>query len=534
DLEIYVNQFYPSLRSIGIMGNIWHGSYSMDNNSDYSIPTVPNSRMQGERTIPASASQNGWNFSPIRSLNYFLTNYQTVEDPWDITKQFVGEAHFFKAFYYFDLLRRFGDVPWLSEPLETDSEELFMERTPRSAVADSIIANLDKAIDYLSWRDVTPQSRINKESALIFKSRVCLFEGTWEKYHDGTPFGVSNANPDKYLTLAADAANMLMESGKCDIFNTGNPEADYASLFTQNNYGSHSEVVLWESYDFDLGIAHRLPSREGLDMGLARSFIDSYLCTDGLPIANSPLYLGDDNLTNVVANRDLRLRQSIWVPGEGLTILSNGDTIFFTKPDIDKTTSRNTTGYQLKKGFYLEMGADEIQDSETGNVMLRYAEALLNYAEAKAELGSITQEDIDKTVNKLRSRAGMPNLQLNNIAVDPNWQFPALSPVINEIRRERGIELIIEGHRLNDLLRWRAHDVFVGKYPKGAKFIQSDFPDMVIGVNIFVDENGYIDPYQKALTAGFGFKSNRDYLDPIPAAELTLSEKLVQNPGWGN
>ncbi|MDD4109724.1 MAG: RagB/SusD family nutrient uptake outer membrane protein, partial [Prolixibacteraceae bacterium] len=163
-----------------------------------------------------------------------------------------------------------------------------------------------------------------------------------------------------------------------------------------------------------------------------------------------------------------------------------------------------------------------------------YAEALLNYAEAKAELNTITQEDLNKTVNLIRRRVGMPDLSLNVGYTDPDWQFPELSPLINEIRRERRVELAFEGYRNDDLRRWAAGDLIKGKRWKGARFILGkSFPQIESQISdIKVDENRYIDRYRTSLPNGFGFDETRDYLAPLPTNELTLNPALEQNPGW--
>jgi hypothetical protein len=167
------------------------------------------------------------------------------------------------------------------------------------------------------------------------------------------------------------------------------------------------------------------------------------------------------------------------------------------------------------------------QYEETPGIIYRYAEVLLNFAEAKAELGTITQDDIDKSIKKLRDRVGMPNLILSEITVDPNWDFPTLSPIINEVRRERRIELAAEGYRFDDIMRWAAADeLIVGKRPHG--FMASQ-----LATNPYpVDANGFLDPYKQKLPAGYGFKIGRDYLNAIPKDQLLLNPALVQNPGW--
>jgi hypothetical protein len=179
-----------------------------------------------------------------------------------------------------------------------------------------------------------------------------------------------------------------------------------------------------------------------------------------------------------------------------------------------------------------------------GSIIFRYSEALLIYAEAKAELGTITQNDVDISVNLLRGRVGMIPMDLGNIAVDPDWDYPSLSPIINEIRRERRIELAFEASRWDDLVRWRAHHLIENIRPKGILYVGSNLdgayfkidgsgdPGIIVGENLYVDEDGFVDPYQVQVPTGFGFDPERDYLAPIPSDELTLNNNLVQNPGW--
>ncbi len=527
DLELYVNQFYTSFPGYPGRGTI----YWADENSDNQIAGSNDLQLNGTQTVPASGDL--WNFSNIRSVNYFLANYQNSEEDWNIIKHYVGEAYFFRAYYYFDLLTLYGDLPWINKPLDANDEELYAARLPRNVVADSIVADLDKAIAYMKQRPNAPKSRLNSDIALLFKSRVCLYEGTWEKYHAGTGFGVSGSNGNKYLVLATEAANKLMNNGNYSIYNKGNPEIDYGYLFRQKDLDNNPEIMLYKKNNKMLDLYHY--SHEMLvwpyERGISKTMVESYLCTDGLPTSKSPLYKGDNGLTNVASNRDPRLLQSIWLPGDPINIVGTDTLKRYIKPYIDKSgISRDITGYMIKKGLDPHFGAfDQI---EIGAPVFRYAEALLNYAEAKSELGSISQSDLDLTINILRTRAGIPHLILGNIVSDPNWDFPSLSPVINEVRRERRVELAFEGFRKNDLFRWRAHQLFLNKRPLGSKFIQSDFPGIVVGKDIYVNENNYIDPYQKLIPSGYGFIIGRNYLYPIPTQELTLNKNLKQNPGW--
>jgi starch-binding outer membrane protein, SusD/RagB family len=532
DLELYVNQFYTMLP----VYPEWGGGYLWDdNNSDNMHPATYNTRLAGLATI--TSGNSNWSFSRLRSINIMLDQYKKVVGQQSLIDAFVGEAYFFRAYYYYSMLKNYGDVPWIDKPLTPDSQELIGPRTSRSLLVDNMLADLDKAITLLRPRSTATGNRINKEAAILFKSRVALFEGTWEKYHNGTPFGVASGNPTKYLQAAADAAKQLIDLNSVALYSTSKPDVDYGKLFNSDDLNSMTEAILWRKYGVALTQYHnsqRYLSLSGGGTGVTKALVDSYLCTDGQPIASSPLYKGDRSLVNVVTNRDPRLKQLIWVPGDAMQIVSGQVIATFTKSKIDGGgEDRNTTGYQLKKGAdATSPGISTPGTSVTANVIFRYAEVLLNYAEAKAELGTITQADIDLSINKLRTRAGMPGLQLISITTDPNWDFPLLSPVINEVRRERRVEFACEGYRFDDLVRWRAHSLIVGKRPKGAWFDQSQFPALVIGKTIYIDSNGYIDYLQVALPSGWNFVPGRDYLTAVPPTEITLNSNLIQNPGW--
>jgi len=534
DLQLYVNQFYTMLPAFPG----WGGGYLWeDNNSDNMHHSSYNTRLAGLSTI--NAGSGNWNFARLRSINIMLEKYKNVTGPQADIDAMVGEAFFFRAYFYFDLLKNYGDVPWVDKQLTSDSEELFAPRTSRAMVADNILADLDKAIAMLRPRATASGNRINKEAALLFKSRVALFEGTWQKYHSGTPFGVSGANAEKYLQAAAAAAKQLIDMNTVSIYNTGKPEIDYGRLFNSNDLNSITEALLWRRYSVELNMTHnvqRYIPLSGGGTGLTKSLVESYLCTDGNPITLSPLYQGDRSLENVVANRDMRLRQTIWIPGDPTQIIAGQVAVVFQRPNLaGGGEDRNTTGYQLKKGA--DPSSSGIQtpgQGITALVIFRYAEALLNYAEAKAELGTLTQADVDMTINKLRARAGMPGLNLSAIATDPNWAFPTLGPVINEIRRERRVEFACEGYRFDDLIRWRAHHLITGQRPLGAWFNQELFPTLVVGSTIQVTSDGYVDYLRTSLPNGWGFKPERDYLLAVPPQQITLNPNLSQNPGWGN
>src|SRR5690606_36363056 len=338
DLELYMNNFYTVFNVSG--SDRYENIFAKDIQSDDMTHVQANPRLRGSRTVPESG---GWNYNTIRNINYFFSNYTKCTDPFEEYKSYVGEAHFFRAYLYFNLVKEYGDVPWISKPLNTDSEELYMARTPRNLVVDSIIADLDKAIEYLPSGKQLGGTRLSREIAQLFKSRVALYEGTWEKYHSDDVFGVSGANPDKYLELAVNAASAVIESGIYSIHNRGNEDWNYF-FFAETDYSDNPEVMFWKKYDLDLGIGHarqfQTATGKSGGVGLTKSLIESYLCTDGRPVflsngERNPLYQGDDNLTSTTANRDPRLTQTIFTPGFPLQII-DGDTTYFTRPSVDQ------------------------------------------------------------------------------------------------------------------------------------------------------------------------------------------------------
>ena len=529
DLKSYVNQFYTN--TLFPISEEWGRDFDSDN----SISTNVDTWLEGSRTL-----DQAWaiDFSGVRNVNYFFDNYKRIEPYAEFStyQQYVGEAYFFRALVYFSLLQSYGDMQWYTSEVGTESPELYKARDPRNIVADNIIANLDTAAMYLSEDKTDGASRVNKWMALLIQSRVALFEGTWEKYHANTPFGVSDPQPEKYFNKVVEAATKIMNSGLYDIYSTGAPSSDYYDLFILRDYSSNEEVMFWKEYNNELGKGEEDFRRQPNYMqqfpyehSITKELADSYLCTDGNPIAISPLFQGHTTLENEMQNRDPRF-QTISTPDAVWRYYEDGTTEYFKELyDISNTGVQYNSpgGYLIRKGYNSNVIYAVPQYEETPGIIYRYAEVLLNFAEAKAELATITQADIDISIKKLRDRVGMPNLILADITTDPDWDFPDLSPTINEIRRERRVELASEGLRASDIKRWAAADeLIVGKRPKG--FLASQ-----LVVNVYpVDENGYLDPYQDKIPTGYGFNINRDYLDAIPKSEIALNPNLTQNPGW--
>jgi hypothetical protein len=565
DLRLYVNNLYSrgdllprddGWGSIGIYG------WDADRGSDIQVYYQYNTRMNSEGTVPATGG--GWNtgdWATLRNINHFMDHYKAVEAAvgFDAVKQFVGEALFFRSIFYFDKLRRFGDLPWASTTVGIDSDVLFSPRLPRNQVVDSIMLDLDRAVEYLSARGTGAWTgRVTRETAMALQARVALYEGTWEKYHAGTPFAAAVNQSEKFLQKAADVAGALITMSET----VGSPALSgvgavngYRDLFNQQDYSNNREVIFWKRYQ--VGVNTNNWSRysgNGAGRGATKSMVDSYLKIDGTPVA---LGYDDATLVKVAEGRDPRLSQSIQInDGNHFRWQAATPTRYFIAPAFDGWDSEESTptGYQIYKGHNFRL-ADAWPGGQGIEAMIyfRFGETLLIYAEAKAELGTITQADLDRSVNKLRARVGMPPMSIG-VANDPNFEFASLPAIIQEIRRERKVELAFEGFRVDDIMRWAAADELIaGKIPVGAKLAQwedfnfSDYlpqslPDLE-RQDIFeerialleADADGYIKIFKNTLnggTQGFRFNVNRDYLFPLPSNELVLNPNLKQNPGW--
>jgi hypothetical protein len=530
DLELYTNSFYNSLPSWARVGT-GHGPMP-DNNSDIGVYQDPNSRLMGNSTVPTTAKSKGsvWWWSNIRKANFFLANVDKAEGDEASINQFKGEGYFFRAYFYFSQLTKYGDLPIYDTYFDaTGTEELYAGIDSRAEVANFILDDLDSAITLLKKKSDLSTPRISMEVAQLFKARVALYEGTWEKYHAGTDFGVAGSDGTSFLQEAADAAKAIIDGGAFSL------HGDYQSLFNQTNLKSNSEVLLWRQYDFlSFGNTYGNDMNTGgaNRSAITRFMVRSYLCTDGDPISVSPLYQGDLTLADVVVDRDPRLDASMMKVGDPLVIAKDGTVTLFEAPNLNNVSNNMcVTGYEYQKFKNPNIDpATGAQSKNIAKIIMRYAEVLLIYAEAQAELGSITQGDLDISINLLRDRVSMPHITLGAITTDSDWPDygHALTDVIYEIRRERAVEMLAEGLRFNDLMRWRAHKLIVGKRPAGAFYSAV----MASTGSAPVDGDGYIDPFVSEISAGYAFDPERDYLSAIPSDELVLNENLTQNPGW--
>jgi starch-binding outer membrane protein, SusD/RagB family len=534
DLENYMLQFYPHFSRHG-----WNGvAEDPAQGSDLSFLVQPNDFLNGTRSTPTSGG--GWSWSAIRNINIFFENYDQVDAPFETYRHYIGEAHFFKAYLYFDMLTTFGDVPWYTNSLEIDSEELYKSRDPRNVVADSILWHLDQAIDSLDPISNVDggTNRISKEAALAFKTRVGLFEGTWQKYHNGTVFAAPEAEPEKYFRVAVEAAEELIHGDyRVGIYSTGATDSDYFDLFGMEDYSNNIEIILWKDHDQSIGESHnallyvtdRTNGRSG-----ALSQLESHLDRNGNIFNYRNLareVQGNEFLEHVAEIADPRFSQTFYIPGDLMYDNPNG-VRYFNQPFLNQTDQwANLTGFQIKKGnnpYSRGAGADYGGWSETGFIFFRYAEVLLNYAEAKYELdGNV---DYDISINLLRDRVGMPGFQVPTGERKLDYGYP-ISNELYEIRRERSVELGLEGFRNNDLRRWAAHSLFQNQRPLGYSIDESEWAEGEVNIPL-ADDRLLLDPYQDRIPNGYGFQEDRDYLSPLPVNELTINPNLEQNPGW--
>ena len=535
DLELYLNRLYDSFEGWWVSGGGAAPTY--DRGTDLALPP-PNvyggdytPRLDGVVTVPATGG--GWNWGNIRNINFFLENVDRVEAGGPMTEHYIGEGHYFRAHYYYLLFRDFGELPIITQSLSAEDEDLlYSARKSRTEVANFILSDLDIAISKMKNGSelASHKTRLSKDIALLFKARVALYAGTWEKYHQGTVFG-GDTDGSGYLQQAEAAAKQVMDDGNYSLV-MGDPNSVYFELFNQVDYSGNQEVLFFKHFDretYGSDFSNQLwnwPNAYGLTQDLSKY----YLCDDGLPTALSPKFVGDKLFSEIEVNRDPRLAQTFMVPGDIRRIMG-GDTTIYEFPDLYSCG----TGFESQKFRMIDV--DPAVGPENGSVdyiLFRYAEALLIYAEAKAELGTISQGDIDMTINQLRDRVEMPHLKMSSISADPNWPDygNSISDILQEIRRERVTELYGEGFRFDDLMRWRAHKLWIGK-----RFTGTFYTDFLKEVDSGMPSNeaGYLDPLINSLTGpngGYGFNIERDYLMPLPINELTLNTNLSQNPGW--
>ena len=513
DLIYYANQFYGSL-PVQRMDN--------DNNSDNMVPQNINTVLAGTYTVPGSGG--GWasgDWANIRSCNYFLEHYSRAETSFK--ERYAGEVRFFRALFYWYKVVNFGDVPLLLKALDDNSEELYGPREKREKVMDEVVLeDLKFAVANLPEKNQAAAGRLHKDAARALMSRICLWEGTYRKYRN-----IEGA--DTYLDACVKASEELMDAGY-DIYSTGNTDEDYRNLFIQKDLRSNPEAIFYRAYITDKNTHNYTRQASENNTGMSKDFVDSYLfLDDGKPIGLTSHPYDDSTPAKECEGRDPRYTQTIATPGFIMTLPD----LAVNLPAIG--TSRTSTGYWNIKGRSSDLAQFNADKSDLDLFIFRYAEVLLNYAEAKYELtGSLTIAELDKSINLIRDRVGMPHLTTNPDA-DPNavnYGY-TVAPLLYEIRRERRIELVGEGFRFNDIIRWKAGKLIEGvKTIRGMKLtdeLRSQYADPSSLNNIAVDDDYYIIVYPSIATTRKW--NDKSYLYPLPTDEKDRCH-YEQNPGW--
>jgi hypothetical protein len=504
--------FYPAYFTGYGSGYTWGRYFSGQPLNDDFAPSSPS---QFTQNVPATSG--AWTFAWVRKANIFIDRIQRVPMSDEAKKHWTGIGRFFRGMEYYDLVRSFGDVPWYGKELNESSPELYKPRDPRSQVMDSVLADFKYAAENVRISDGTAGLTVNKYVVLAFMSRVFLFEGTFEKYHN-----INATKAAEFLEASKWAAEQVIASGKYSL----NP--DYRKNFNSMSLAGNKEVLLYKEYTEGL-LTHSLNSYVNLEAqsGISKDAVESYLASDGLPISISPLYKGDKTIQDVFTARDGRLYKTV-VP----TLRLNGE-----------VSNYSTSGYSILKFLNDEIAGLPIGSSNlnpTDAPVIRYGEVLINYAEAAAELGNITQADLDKSVNVLRDRPDvmMPHLTVAVGYDDPD-RDPTVSPLLWEIRRERRVELMMEGFRLDDLKRWKKLEYTdTQENPDinlGAWIVKADHPKLK-DIRLLNDAaEGYINPAWKPETQRL-FTDPKVYLEPLPINQIKLyldqGVTLTQNPGW--
>lgn len=552
-VENYINGLYMTLPSFSKFGL---GVRSEEKNSDNIIAEKYDARLHGQNNQFSGASDWQTGYQNLRKVNYFFHNYKVPEaqENEDVLS-LKGEAYFLRAYWHFDLLKKFGSIPVMDAFWDENATiaGLQIPAKTRNEVARFILSDLVEAKNLLHSRGKYSGIRINKEAAMVLAMNVALYEGTWEKYHSSDDFASSTNESNYFLGEVINWGNELFGCG-IDLYKTGqNPGDAFAALFNSKDLSGMGEVLLWRKYSSDEGVFHDVNGNlkagvvdsEGA-AGITQSLVDNYLNADGTFI--DPTNEKFKDFKETFEGRDPRLIQTVMNEGAKFASAITATPMHLEEyTDEKKNTisppklagdgnTRSLTGYHIRLGIDTTFVSG---NGETALPIIRYAEGLLAYAEAAAELEMWSDDIANKTLKALRERAGVKYLAPAKDANFTDFGY-TLTPVLQEIRRERRSELALQGFRLDDLMRWKADKLIVGKRGKGAyvgdesilfKSYSQDNQKR-IRERLTLDDNKWADPMAGTLPSGYQFHADRDYLLPIPPSELELNKKLKQNPKW--
>lgn len=553
DLQMYLNSMIN-----------WKNVMDLNHEQSDDATTTGSSEIRNMMVFDQTSRDftGGWDWSGLRNINYFLENFEKADIPQEALNHYEGVARFHRARFYMDKIQRFGDVPWYDKVLGTNDEDLFKERDSREFVIDKMFEDLEFAARHV--RESAPAGGVNNNVVRTFMARYALFEGTFRKYHDY--LGLSGT-ANRFLQIARDQSKHMIDSGIYSIYKTGSADA-YGSLFNSTDLQGNPEVILLNrSISGTRNSGWSATGFGQFEQSHTKATVITYLMNDGSFYSSQPNY-ESNSFIEEFADRDPRLSQSFAYPG---WIINNTGTYAQGQngsPYVQEF-NRNFTGYHTIKWFVNSPDAT-VQESLDVPV-LRYAEVLLTYAEASAELGEISQGILDMTVNELRDRVNMPPLTMD-VGRDPMMaeRYPNVSSnVLLEIRRERRVEFFNEDFRYHDVVRYGVGELFE-TVPKGPYFdglgnhdVTGDgIPDIkLIPVNesIPVPAEREVNELGKTLTyyrtGPYGseasiflengtsgailaretngtFNTPKHYYRPIPYDEVQLNTSLTQMFGW--
>lgn len=537
NFQLFANQFYGYTRDFQRSDNyasaLADGPHC-DTRSDLLAASQVNTYSQGTNAIPATDANYTRLYKDIYYTNLLLSHAVDFADQ-DAIAVPVGEALFFRAYLHFELVQMYGDCQLLTAPLDIDAEQLYAQRDDRGVVVDQILADLKDASEKLP--ETAEAGRATKWAALALRARVALYEGTWQKFHtNGSNATTNTERSTALLTIAKQAANEVISGGAYSLFydtQLGNQSYRYMFIL-EDEQCNPAGLTKSANTEYILSTRHRIGDKLALNITHAylsnayyptRKLANMYLCSDGLPIDKSPLFMGYTGVTDEFKNRDNRMTNTLLQHGQQHW---NNDGKWRTAWDDTDLTSclvadvRANSGYQTYK-WATERKLDDYYEAYDYPV-IRYAEVLLTYAEAAYELdGNISDADLDKSLNLVRQRINTTMPKLSNTLVSSNGL-----DMRQEIRRERTVELALEGYRIDDLKRWATavtemNADLLGVQVTGTWF-ETNWAAQARGLNA----DGCIILYSGSQW------SDKNYLYPLPSDQTQLNPQLGQNSGWTN
>lgn len=530
NFSLFANQFYGWTRDFQGSDYMcsWTDGVHSDTRSDLVATPNLNVYSAGSNSIPSTDGNYGTLYKRIYYTNLLLKNAEEFEPKADIAIP-MGEAYFFRAYFYFELVQIFGDVIYTDTPLDMDSEKLYGKRDDRLEVIRHCVDDLKKAVELLPDMP-TEDGRVAKGAANAFLSRVALYEGSWQKFHNNN---ASAAN--ELFAAAAAAAKAVIDSKAYSLFYSDalGGKDSYRYLFILENTdcnpakltkADNKEYIFSHRHDeatkkIGTNITH---GAQNSGVYVTRKLADLYRCQDGLPIAKSPKFQGYTGQNTEFADRDNRMNATLLRHGQKYWNNDGKWRTTWTAADEENALTcdrRSQSGY-INNKWATERKVDDTNEGYDYPV-IRYAEVLLNYAEAVYEQGeSISDADLDLSLNVVRQRSNPDMVKLSNSLVSAN----GLS-MRDEIRAERTVELALEGFRVDDLKRWKTAETEMPQDLRGIP-MTGWFATNWTNQTRPLDADGCIILYDGRVWA------EKNYLYPIPSDELQLNPELGQNKGW--